>query len=157
MFWKMMNNMKIYIGADHRGFQLKEKLAKFLFESGYQFTDMGATFFNHEDDYTLYSSEVASLVAKEKEAMGIILCGSGVGADVTANKFDGVRASIGKNEEQVKAGRKDDDMNVLVIAADYTSDEEAQKLVKAFLRTKFDNAKRHKKRLDDIQKIEANN
>ncbi len=149
--------MKVYIGADHRGFVLKEKITKWLFDWGYEFFDVGASHLDEKDDYTLYASEVASLVSKNKNSRGILLCGSGVGVDIVANKFDGVRASIGKSVEQVKAGRNDDDMTVLVIAADFTNDEDAKKMVKAFLETKFSGKSRYKKRLSDIKKIEANN
>jgi ribose 5-phosphate isomerase B len=153
--------MKIYLGSDHRGFKLKEKITQWLFEWKYNFEDMGAQFYNEKDDYTKYATEVASVVGDKNnvtaKSRGILLCGSGVGVDVMANKFDGIRASIGKSEEQVKAGRRDDDMNVLVIAADYTKDDEAKIMVKAFLETEFDKAVRHKRRLQDIEKIEANN
>jgi ribose 5-phosphate isomerase B len=149
--------MRVYLGADHRGFELKEKIAEWLFEWRYKFLDVGASHYDPKDDYTLYASEVASLVSKNKKSLGILLCGSGVGVDVVANKFDGVRASIGKSPEQVKAGRSDDDMNVLVIAADYTKEDEAKGMVKAFLATKFSSKNRYRKRLADIEKIEANN
>jgi ribose 5-phosphate isomerase B len=154
---KFNSKVKIYIGADHRGFALKEKIAKWLIEWEYELLDVGAASLDPGDDYTKYASEVASLVSKNKDSKGILLCGSGVGVDVVANKFDGVRASIGKSAEQVKAGRRDDDMNVLVIAADYTVEEEAKEILKAFLKTKFDEATRHKKRLEDIRRIEENN
>ena len=148
--------MKIYIGADHRGFALKEKIAKWLFEWNYEFEDMGAYNLDNTDDYTIYAEKVASVVGKE-DSKGVLLCGSGVGVDVIANKFDGVRASIGKSPEQVKAGRGDDDMNILVIAADFTKDEEAKEIIRAFLETKFSEKERFVRRLEDIKKIEANN
>ena len=147
----------IYIGADHRGYELKEKVSRWLFEWGHEFMDLGAQSLEPSDDYVKYASEVASLVGKEKDAKGILLCGSGVGADVAANKFDGVRASIGKSVEQVKAGRNDDDMNVLVLAADYTKENEAKEMVKAFLETKFGGKERYKKRIEDIKRLEENN
>jgi len=109
------------------------------------------------DDYTKYATEAASLVAKTQGGRGIVLCGSGVGVDVAVNKFDGIRASIGISERQVKAGRNDDDMNILVIAADYTDEYEAKDMVKAFLETKFGGKERYKRRLKEIEKIEANN
>ncbi|MEK7061383.1 MAG: RpiB/LacA/LacB family sugar-phosphate isomerase [Patescibacteria group bacterium] len=149
--------MKIYLGSDHRGYFLKEKIAKWLFEWQYDFFDVGAQSLELGDDYTKYASEVASLVANEKIGRGIVLCGSGVGVDVVTNKFDGIRASVGKNEEQIKAGRKDDDMNILVIAADYTDEYETKDMVKAFLETKFGGKERYKRRLKKIEKIEANN
>jgi ribose 5-phosphate isomerase B len=149
--------MKVYVGADHRGYDLKEKIIKWLFEWGYDFQDVGADFLNPKDDYTVYAQQVASLVSKDKRSKGVLLCGSGVGVDVTANKFDGIRASFGKSAEQVKAGRNDDDMNILVIAADFTSEGEVKEMVKAFLETKFEGKERHKRRLEEIKKIEANN
>ncbi|HEX6977257.1 MAG TPA: RpiB/LacA/LacB family sugar-phosphate isomerase [Patescibacteria group bacterium] len=149
--------MRVYIGADHRGFHLKEKIAKWLFDERYKFEDVGASTFDPNDDYTKYAQQVASLVANDDNSQGILLCGSGVGVDAVANKFDGIRSSIGKTPKQVEAGRKDDDMNILVLAADFTKEVDAKKMVKAFLVTEFDNAKRHKKRLSDIKKIEANN
>ena len=150
--------MIIYLGSDHRGFALKEKISKWLFEWEYKFEDMGADHLDTEDNYTIYAERVASMVVRDKDkARGILLCGSGVGVDVVANKFDGVRASIGKSVEQVEAGRNDDDMNVLVIAADYTKEEEVKEMLKAFLETEFSGKTRFKKRLQDIEKIEANN
>lgn len=154
--------MKVYLGADHKGFKLKSEVATWLFKWGYSFTDMGADYLDPNDDYTKYASEVASLVSrssfvKASADKGILICGSGVGVEVVANKFDGVRASIGKSPEQVRAGRNDDDMNVLVIASDYTSEDEAQKMVKIFLETRFMSNARHKRRLEEIKKIEANN
>lgn len=156
----------IYLGADHRGYELKEKIAKWLFEWKYKFMDMGAQNLDPNDDYTKYAELVGSIVGshyaeasrdKKEKVFGILVCGSGVGVDATANKFDGVRASIGKNPGQVKAGRNDDDMNVLVIAADYTKDEEAREMLKTFLETKYQAIARRERRLQEIEKIEANN
>lgn len=147
----------IYLGADHRGYELKEKIARWLFEWGYDFLDVGAQSFDLTDDYTKYVGEAASLVAGDKGSKGIMLCGSGVGAVVVANKFDGVRAGIGISSGQVKAGRNDDDMNVLVIAADFTKEAEAKEMLKSFLETDFAGDEKYKRRLQDIQKIEANN
>ncbi len=147
----------IYIGADHRGFALKEKAKTWLNEWKYYVEDLGPSSLHPDDDYTVYGEKVSKKVQDSPDSSGILICGSGVGVDVVANKYDGIRSSIGKNTEQVKAGRKDDDMNILVIAADYTKEDEAKEMIKAFLETNFDNAPRHKKRLDDIKKIEENN
>ena len=149
--------MKIYLGADHRGFDLKEKISRWLFEKGLVFEDLGAETLVPEDDYTVYAEKVASMVGKDTGARGILLCGSGVGGDVAANKFDGARASLGKTPEQVKAGRSDDDMNILVLAADFTKDDEAKAMLEAFLETKFGGKARFARRLSEIKKIEANN
>jgi ribose 5-phosphate isomerase B len=149
--------MKIFIGADHKGYELKEKIAKWLFEMDHAFQDLGALSLDPNDDFTKYAEEVASLVAKNEGSRGILLCGSGVGMEVTANKFDGIRAATGENVLQVEAGRNDDDMNILVIAADFTTEKEAKAMLIAFLETKFSGKARYEKRLEEIEKIEANN
>lgn len=149
--------MRVYIGADHRGFKLKEILKAWLKKDGHDVKDEGAYKLDPKDDYTLYAEKVGSLVADNEDARGILICGSGVGVDVVANKIDGVRASMGKSPAQVKAGRNDDNMNVLVIASDYTKKKEAGKMVKIFLETKFGKKARYKRRLSEIEKIEANN
>lgn len=149
--------MKIFIGADHRGYELKEKIATWLFDLNYDFEDLGADHLDQTDDYTKYASEVASMVAKRPHSRGVLLCGSGVGVDVVANKFDGIRSSIGKSVLQVKAGRRDDDMNILVIASDFTIEKEAKAMLIAFLETKYEENERRERRLDDITRIEANN
>ena len=149
--------MKVFLGSDHRGYFLKEKIAKWLYENKYDFFDVGAQSLDLTDDYTKYAAEVASLVANEKIGRGIVLCGSGVGVDVVTNKFDGIRSSIGKSVLQVEAGRSDDDMNVLVIAADFTSEKDTKAMLIAFLETKFSGKARFERRLQEIEKIEANN
>lgn len=149
--------MKIYIGADHRGYELKEKITCWLFDLEHAYQDVGADHLDPDDDYTKYAEQVASLVAKNPGSRGILLCGSGVGVDVVANKFDGIRSSIGQDVLQVEAGRHDDDMNVLVIASDFTTEKEAKAMVIAFLETKFAHSERYERRLEEIEKIEANN
>ena len=154
--------MMIYLGADHRGYLLKEKITQWLFETGHEFTDLGALSLDPHDDYTKYAQLVASMVSQKRlsdkeKSLGILLCGSGVGAEVVANKFDGVRAAIGKSADQIKAGRHDDDMNILVIAADFTKEIELESMLKAFLETDFGAKARYKRRLEEITKIEANN
>ncbi|MBL7036602.1 RpiB/LacA/LacB family sugar-phosphate isomerase [Candidatus Microgenomates bacterium] len=149
--------MKIFLGADHRGYELKEKIASWLFELEVDFEDLGADHLDEGDDYSKYATEVASLVAKRPGSKGVLLCGSGVGVEVMANKFDGIRAAIGKSAGQVKAGREDDDMNVLVIASDFTLERQAKGMLIAFLETKYQKNVRHERRLDEIEKIEANN
>lgn len=149
--------LKIFVGTDHRGYQLKEKIVRWLFTEGHEVVDVGADHLDPEDDYTQYARQVASLVAANRGSRGILLCGSGVGVEVVANKFDGIRAAIGKSVAQVKAGRRDDDMNILVLAADFTKEDEAGDMVDTFLKTKFSALSRFKKRLTDITRIEANN
>lgn len=149
--------MKIYIGADHRGFELKEKIFQFLTKKEYLVEDFGAYEYKKGDDYTLYAEKVSSVVATNEDNRGILVCGSGVGVDVVANKMDGIRASVGRSVDQVRAGRNDDDMNVLVIASDYTESNEALDMVLTFLKTPFSGKERYKRRLAEIKKLEQNN
>lgn len=149
--------MKIYLGADHRGYYLKEKVKEWLTKWKHPFEDLGASEYDPTDDYTTFADRVASIVGETQGARGVLICGSGVGVDIIANKFDGVRASFGKTKEQVRDGRQDDDMNILVMAADFTDDREAEAMLKEFVQTKFSGVARYKRRLADIQKIEANN
>jgi len=147
----------IYVGADHRGFLLKETLKSWLTDWKYDFEDLGSLSLNSEDDYPVYAEAVAKKIQKDSESLGILLCGSGVGVDATVNKFDGVISSVGKTPDQVKAGRNDDNMNVLVIAADFTKQDEAKEMIKTFLETKFAKEERFERRLDQIKEIEENN
>lgn len=149
--------MKIYIGADHRGFALKEDIRKWLLENEHDVIDMGAFEYEPHDDYTLFAQKVGSMVKEDVHARGILLCGSGVGVDIVANKIDGIRASIGMQPNQVEAGRAHDNMNVLVLAADFLDQKQAKEMINSFLGTDFDNKASHKRRLTDITQLEENN
>ncbi len=149
--------MKIYLGADHRGYKLKEKVARFLFEKGYSFEDMGADSYNPDDDYPLFAEKVASMVAYEPKNRGILFCGSGVGMDIVANKFDNIRCGLGINKDQVESARRDDDVNILSLACDFVDEKEALSMVEAFLETPFSGKEKHKRRIEEIKEIEANN
>lgn len=154
----MLNEkMKIYIGSDHRGYKLKEVIFQWLVDQNYSVQDLGAYELNPDDDYTEFAKNVAVKIQEDETARGILFCGSGIGVDIVANKFDGVRSSIGINPEQVKTGRTDDDMNVLVIAADYIKENEAKEMITAFLKTDYEALVRRKRRLEEIEKIEENN
>ncbi len=147
----------IYLGGDHRGFNLKEKIKSWLTDWKFDYEDLGANSLDPNDDYPIYAELVTKKIQKSPLSFGVLICGSGVGVDVAANKFDGIRASLGKNGDQVKAGRHDDNMNVLVLAADFTSDPEASQMLQSFLETKFAGTARFKRRLEEIKEIEENN
>ncbi len=149
--------MNIFIGADHRGFNLKERIKLWLKERNYEATDLGAFDFNPNDDYTLYAEKVGEKVGADQSSRGILLCGSGIGVEIVANKINGVRAGLGKSADHVKMGRTNDDMNVLVMAADFTTDQEAKAMLFTFLETQFGGQERHVRRLEDIKKIEQKN
>lgn len=149
--------MKVYLGADHRGFALKNKIKSWLEKKDILHQDLGAEVEDSFDDYTEYASKVASMVGMDPKSRGVLLCGSGVGVDIVANKFDNVRSAVGINPYQIEAARKDDNVNILVIAADYTLEREAVKMLEKFLQTKFESSTRHNRRLGDIAKLEQNN
>lgn len=147
--------MKIYLGADHRGYKLKEELKKFLAEEGYEVEDLGAFKYDQNDDYPDFARQVAERVASDPEHnRGVLLCGSGAGMDIAANKVKKIRATLVYSEDSVRAARNDDDVNVISLAADVLSLEETQKIAEIFLKTPFEGAGRFKRRLQKISEIE---
>lgn len=150
--------MAIYLGTDHRGFKLAEELYSWLLGQNTPVTNIGAEKYDEADDYVDYAVDVARRVAQLTRdgviARGIVLCGSGVGVDVAANKVKGVRCGLGLNPEQVKESREADDINVLALAADHTNQEKAKEMVKVFLETDFSGLARHKRRLEKIAEFE---
>ncbi len=144
--------MRIYIGADHRGFELKNALADFLHEQKYEVIDKGNVIYDKDDDYPIFADAVAHAVAQESGALGIVVCGSGVGVAIAANKVDGVRAGLCQTPEQAAAARRDDNINVLALAADFVDETAARAMAEAFLKTPFDGASRHQRRVDEIDR-----
>ncbi len=149
--------MKVFIGADHRGFALKEKIKPWLVEQGYEITDVGATALHPDDDYTDFASAVAHNVAKNVDDRGIVMCGSGVGVDVVANKIDGIRSGYAATVKEVQSARRDDNINVLAIAADFTDEEKTKQFIKTFLETAYIKEERFERRIDKIEEIEDAN
>jgi ribose 5-phosphate isomerase B len=152
--------MTIYLGADHRGFELKEKIKKMLLNDAYNVVDCGAATIISDDDYPDYAKKVATAVGEnpgngDDGDRGILICGSGVGIDVSANKFRNVRSALAAVPDQIYAARHDDNVNVLAIAADFIDEATAEKLVKVFLSTPFaSNEPRYQRRLEKISKLE---
>ena len=146
----------IYLGTDHRGFKLKEKTKKWLAEWGHDYQDLGALEYDKNDDYPIYAAKVAENMT-EPEDKGILFCGSGVGVDDVANKFDGIRSGLALNKEQIESARRDDNINVLAVAADYMTEEDAQEVIKTFLETEFSDEERFNRRLAEIGDIEETN
>lgn len=142
--------MKIYIATDHRGFHLAEKLYPWIQEQGISVVHIGPEERVSGDDYADYAKDVAQKISQDKESRGILLCGSGVGMDITANRAKGVRSGLGISEEQVTAGRADDNINILTIAADYIDLETAKKMVTAFLETPFKSEEKYTRRIEKI-------
>lgn len=147
--------MLIYIGADHRGFSLKEFLKKYLQENGYEAVDVGNKKLDPNDDYPDFASKVAKEVSLDPEhSRGIVICGSGVGVDVVANKYPNVRSVLAATPDQAMDSRNDDDTNVLALAANYINESEALKITKIWLQSDFSEEERHRRRLEKIEKIE---
>ena len=145
----------IYIGADHRGFKLKECLKDYLGQLGYAFEDDGAFTLGVGDDYPDFALPVALKVAENPEGnRGVLVCGSGVGVDVAANKIDGVRSVLALSLEQVVASKREDDTNVLSLAADYTGEEDAKQIMATWLNAVFSKEEKHVRRLKKVSKIE---
>ncbi len=146
----------IYIGADHRGWELKAKICEWLTGRNIPFRDMGAFEYNHDDDYVDYAISVAEEVAKEAENhRGVIICGSGVGVAVAANKVRKIRCGLGFAPDQVHAARKEDDMNILAIAAENTGEKLAFSLLEQFLGTEFVALDRYLRRKEKIERMEG--
>lgn len=145
--------MKIAIGADHGGFLLKEELVTYLTQSGQTPLDLG-TFSSEAVDYPDYARAVAEAVRGNKADRGILICGSGVGASVAANKFPGIRAAVCHDTFSARQGVEDDNMNILCLGARVIGMELAKELVRTFLAAKFSNAERHVRRLSKVAAIE---
>lgn len=146
--------MTVYLGADHRGFSLKEHLRTILPKYGISMNDLGAMSLMPEDDYPQYAVEVANKVASEFGSKGIVMCGSGVGVDMVANKIKGIRCCLGFTKEQVIAACADDNCNMLALPADFLSLEQAEELVDAFIHTSFKGGGKYQRRVDQIHAIE---
>jgi len=141
--------MNIIIGSDHAGFDLKEEIKRFLSEKGdYVVKDMGA--FNHDPvDYPIIAHEVAKNIAEKRFSRGILLCGSGIGMSITANRYRNVRAALCHNLYTVTLSRKHNDANILVLGGRVLGFDLALEMVDLFLHTDFEGG-RHQRRLEEI-------
>lgn len=144
----------IYIGADHRGYELKEKLKTFLGELGYDYEDMGAFEYNKDDDYPDFAKAVAEKVVQGGSNKGILICGSDIGMAAAANKIKGIRAGGATIPEQVAAAVHDDNINVLSVSADFVDEIQAEELIKTFLETKFGGDEKYVRRINKIKELE---
>ena len=147
--------MRIAIGADHAGYSLKSELVQYLEEQGHEAFDVGARSLDPADDYPDFVKELAGQVAERKAERGIMVCGSGVGASVAANKVKGVRASVCHDTYSAHQGVEHDDMNVLCLGARIVGSELARELVGAFVSARFTGEERHRRRLGKVQAMEA--
>lgn len=142
----------IYLGADHNGFWLKEELKTYLQKHKILYKDMGALRHVQGDDYPDYALRVAKKIASDD--LGILVCGSGHGMAITANKVKGIRAAVVTSLFSAKKSREDDHANVLVLSSWETAVEKAKRIVAKWLTTRPTKASRHLRRLKKIQRIE---
>jgi ribose 5-phosphate isomerase B len=146
--------MRLAIGSDHAGFDLKNVLAAFLRELGHDLTDVG-THDTRPVDYPDYAEAVGKAVLDGRAERGVLICGSGVGASVAANKLPGIRAGLCHDTYSAHQGVEHDEMNVVVLGARVIGVELAKELVGAFVRATFTGEERHVRRLNKVRALEA--
>jgi ribose 5-phosphate isomerase B len=146
--------MKIALGADHAGFEMKEELKKDIEAGGHEVVDLGAHAYEPLDDYPDFAEAVALSVADQESDRGVVICGSGIGASIAANKIKGVRAGCVNESYAAHQGVEHDDMNVLVLGSRVLGIEVAREALKAFLAAEFSGEERHIRRLNKVLLIE---
>ncbi len=146
--------MVVILGADHVGFALKEQLKKFLLDQGFIVEDVGAKNLDKNDDYPDFALAVAKRVSNEAGAVGLLVCGSGAGVCIAANKIKNIRAVVANSSAEAKLTREHNDANVLCLSGWNTNLSAAKKITLAWLKTPFSNEARHIRRLEKIKKIE---
>ena len=146
--------MRIGLAADHAGLDLKRQIAEELAKAGHAVTDLGAHEYNKDDDYPDFAEAIGRAVQRQSIDRGILICGSGVGASIAANKLPGVRAGLCHDTYSAHQGVEHDNMNVLVLGSRIVGEELARDLVKAFLAAQFSGDQRHRRRLDKVRSLE---
>ena len=147
--------MKIYIGADHNGFDMKQALTEELTRAGYEVIDEGNNKENPDDDFPQFAAKVvfALKASDDPQAYGILICGSGQGMCMAANRFKGIRASLVWSADEAHAARNDDDSNVLCLPARYMDVQDAIAVAETWLRTPFAGAARFKRRIKELDNL----
>ncbi len=149
--------MKIAIAADHGGFSLKADIVELLSQAGHEPINLGAHEYIAGDDYPDYAQQVSSAVQTGRAERGIVICGSGVGACIAANKMKGIRAGVCHDTYSAHQGVEHDDMNVLCLGARIIGVELAREIVLAFVDAKFNAGERYRRRLNKVMRIEQEN
>lgn len=150
--------MKIFIGADHGGFKMKEEMKQWMTQEGHSVEDCGNLVFDPNDDYPKFAIDVCEkVVASTEKAYGILFCRSGGGMTIVANKIDGIRAVDAFDMTSAVHARTNNDANVMSIGADWMDPKEARLVIKYFLETEFLGEERHKRRIEEIKIEEQKN
>jgi ribose 5-phosphate isomerase B len=144
--------MKIAIGADHAGFELKQKLAKLLQQQGHEVNDEG-TVDNNSVDYPDFAAKVAHDVVDHRAQFGVLVCGSGIGMAISANKVPGIRAANVCNPQEAQLSREHNNANIVTIGARMVNEDTAAKIIDTFLKTAFAGG-RHERRVEKIAELE---
>jgi ribose 5-phosphate isomerase B len=144
--------MRIAVGSDHAGFDLKQKVAPLLEQAGHEIVDVG-TDSDESTDYPRYAAQAARLVADGEADRAVLVCGSGVGVSIVANKVDGVRAVNAHSVDEAEMSRRHNDANVLALAGRQLAEGDARAIVERFLDTEFEGG-RHQRRVDQITAVE---
>jgi ribose 5-phosphate isomerase B len=147
--------MRVYLGSDHAGFELKQDLVRRLSAADHDVIDVGAATYDHEDDYPGYCIDAATRVVADPGSLGVVIGGSGNGEQIAANKVIGVRAALAWSEETARLAREHNDANVLAIGARMHTVEQAEAFVTLFLRTPFSRAERHARRIAQVAEYEV--
>lgn len=147
--------MKVFIGSDHNGFEYKNQLTKALELAGHEVIDEGGVTLDPGDDFPQFASKVvhALLGSQDPEAKGILICGSGQGMCMAANRFKNIRASLCWNLNEARSARNDDDSNVLCLSSKYLSLEETGSIMATFLSTPFAGAPRYQRRIQQLDEL----
>jgi RpiB/LacA/LacB family sugar-phosphate isomerase len=145
--------MRVVVGADHAGFDLKQKVARYLREVGHEVVDIG-TASTEPVDYPDFAEALGNVIRSNQAERGVLICGSGVGASVSANKLPGIRAAVCHDTYSARQGVEHDDMNVLVLGARVVGVELARELVRVFLTATFSSEERHRRRFEKIKALE---
>ncbi|MFA6436744.1 MAG: RpiB/LacA/LacB family sugar-phosphate isomerase [Candidatus Paceibacterota bacterium] len=141
----------IYLGSDHRGFELKEKIKNYLDEQGLDHEDLGNLKYDALDDFPDFARAVAEKVAENPTTdKGILICGSGVGVDIAANRIKGIRSALVSIPEAARLSRKDDNTNILSLGADFVTDKKAEEIIDIWLHTEFSGEEKYTRRINKI-------
>ncbi|HIA76343.1 MAG TPA: ribose 5-phosphate isomerase B [Dehalococcoidia bacterium] len=149
-----MTPMRISVAADHNGYELKNEISETLKRDGHDVIDMGPHYLDPSDDYPDYAKPLAESVSSGETERGIMVCGSGVGASVAANKVKGVRAAVCHDIYSAHQGVEHDDMNVLCLGSRIVGTEVVRELVSAFISAEYTNEERHARRLTKVIEME---
>ena len=150
-----MKSVRVAIAADHAGLELKNALGDQVRQLGHEVTDLGAHEYRADDDYPDYAEAAAKAVVKGEAERAVLICGSGVGASVAANKVKGVRAGLCHDSYSAHQGVEHDNMNILVLGSRIIGSALAEDLVKTFLAARFSGEPRHVRRLQKVQALDA--